>query len=213
MKLDRVSLGSKRALAAAVSLIVMLAASGTQAVPMVLFEDAADPNKATGILNLEVAGADPRGYNVAFDQAAFANEIYGDFPGDLVQLPEFFTFEGTSAAADAVNAALNTAPRLVETIGEVGAPGAPGHNIGVVTFVINPPLVEPVESIAVIRSAVEGTDWVNLNENFLTYNFDERPWAVFTVVPEPGTALLMGLGVLGLGVAGRRPRAHRRGSA
>ena len=207
MTRDRVSRGSTRALAAvAGALIVLLGAGAAQAVPTVLFEDAADPNKATGILNLEVAGGDPRGYNVTFDPAAFANEIYGEFPGDLVQLPEFFTFEGTSAAADAVNAALNTAPRLVETIGETGLPGAPGHNIGVVTFVLNPPLVDPVESIAVIRSAVEGTDWVNLNEDFLTYNFDERPWAVFTVVPEPSTALLMGLGLFGLAVHGTRRR-------
>ena len=93
-----------------VALVFLLGAGAAQAVPMVQFDDPSDLTKATGILNLDVPGGDPRGYNVVFDQQAFANQIYGPNPAspdDPARLPPFLTLESTSAAADAVNAALN----------------------------------------------------------------------------------------------------------
>ena len=189
------------------ALVLLLGASAAQAIPIVQFDDPSDQTKATGILNLDVPGFD-RPFNIVFDQQAFAFEIYGPSqasPDDPDALPPFFTGIFASDAADAANAALNAAGAL--TIGEDGSQqGSPAYNIGWSAFILDPPILDPVEGIAVIRSAVEGADWGNLGENFLLYNGDERTWAVFTVVPEPGTALLMGLGLAGLSVVGGRSR-------
>ena len=123
-----------------VALALLLGAGAAQAVPTVQFGDMDDLTKATGVLNLDVPGFGLP-FNVAFDQQAFASEIYG-FPSpaslnDPARLSPFFTLESTSAAADAVNAALNAAGAL--TIGEVGSQqGSPSHNIGWIAFVVNP---------------------------------------------------------------------------
>ncbi len=197
-----------------VALVFLLGPGAAQAVAIVQFDDSSDPTKATGILNLDVPGFGMP-FNVAFDQQAFASEIYGPSqasPDDPDPLPPFFTAMFASEAADAANAALNAAGAL--TIGEVGSQqGSPSHNIGWIAFILDPPILDPVDGIAVIRSAVGGADWGNLGENFLLYNGDERAWAVFTVVPEPGTALMLGLGLAGLGVVGRSRREESKATA
>jgi hypothetical protein len=120
-------------------------------------------------------------------------------------LAPFFSFFDTEVAAAVINAALENS--FATSIGEVGLPGTDAYNIGVVTFILDPPVLEPVQGIAVIRSANQAGNWASLGENFLLYYADERTWAVFTPVPEPGTALVLASGLIGLGCIGRR-RLH-----
>ncbi len=80
-----------------VALMFLLGAGAAQA--QVVFGDSQEPNKATGILNLDVPGFGT--FDVAFDQQAFASQIYDSFPGDLTPLPPFFTLADTETAANA----------------------------------------------------------------------------------------------------------------
>jgi cysteine-rich repeat protein len=164
-----------------VSLVLLLGVGAAQAATVV-FGDSEEPNKATGILNLEVPGFGT--FDVAFDQQAFSYEIYGSFPGDLSPLPPFFTLEDTETAANAVNAALNAEGVLAT--GEVGLPGTEAYNIGFTAFICcTLPIIDDDPSIpatAVIRSLTEGgTDWFSTGENFISWEWDERDWAVFTM--------------------------------
>jgi hypothetical protein len=160
------------ALAAGVlALGLLLGASTTQAA--VIF-DPNDPNKATGITDLNVGGTL---YDVAFNSQAFAFEIYGPFPGEF---SIFDTSAEAESASDAVCAALNAAGAL--SVGETGLPGVEGFNIGFESFIL--PLGN-VESVNVARGFIEGTDWICEDINQLTYNFDERTWAEFTPVDGP----------------------------
>ena len=194
MKKNKISLASGMA-----ALVFLLGPGAAQAVPFVQFDDSSDLTKATGILNLEVPGfALP--FNVEFDQQAFANQIYGAFPGDETPLLPFLNLTNTEDASLAVNIALNDAGAL--SIGEVGLSGTGVYNIGFRAFNLD---IGDVESIAVVRS-INGAVWASTGENFVTYNLDERDWAVFTPVPEPGTGALLGLGLAGLGVVGGRSR-------
>jgi hypothetical protein len=179
-----------------VALALLLGAGVAQA-QTVLFDDPSEPTKATGILNLDVPGF-PTPFDVEFDQQAFANQIYGPFPGDLSRLPPFATLAETEVAADAVNAVLTT--QGANAIGEVGLQGTDVFNIGWIAFVLD---VGDVESIGVVRSLNETGEWINTGENFLTWNLDERDWAVFTAVPEPGSALSMVSALATLGVVAR----------
>jgi cysteine-rich repeat protein len=178
----------------------------------VVFGDSQDPDKATGITNLEVL--DFGTFDVAFDQQAFASQIYGTFPGDQVGVDPFLTLAGTETAAAAVNALLN-AENVVE-IGEVGLAGSEVYNIGAIAFLCCeiPLLPDPdIDSIAVIRSITEsGADWFG-EENFITWNADERAWAVFTAIPEPSTTLLSVAALATLGLIRRKRRKGSEGTA
>ena len=174
---------------------------------MVLFEDASDPAKATGIANLEVPGFGA--FNVAFNQLADAFEIYGPFPGDEVPLPPFFTTSGVSTAADAVSLALNTAPSIVLEIGEVGVDGTNVYNIGVASFLCCGDgsvmiLPENIQSVALGRALGENGDWAPAEENVDIWIEEVgNNWAVFTPVPEPSTSLLSVAALATLGVVRR----------
>ena len=184
---------------------------------MVLFDDESDPTKATGIANLEVP---PFGtFDVAFNQNADAQEIYGDFPGDLVPLLPFLDASGVSTAANAVSAALNTAPTVVFEIGEVGLPGTNVYNIGVASFLCCLEegefdlLPNNLQSISVGRAFGENGDWGPAEENANTWvdNVGNN-WAVFAA-PEPSTSLLSVAALATLGVVRRWRRKGSEGTA
>jgi len=157
------------ALAAGVVALGLVLSAGTASAATVLFGDPAEPNKATGIQDLNVAGTS---YNVTFDVLAFAVEIYGSFPGSF---PIFNTSTEATNARDAVNAALNAAGAL--TVGEASADGSPIYNIGYDSFV--GPLNQ--EFVNVARGVEETGEWVTLGLNSWLYNLDEKTYAVFTV--------------------------------
>jgi len=149
--------------AGAVAVGLLLAASTAQAEDVIF--DPSDPNKATGITDLDVGGTL---YDVAFNLQAFAFEIYGAFPGNF---PIFNTAQEAGDARDAVDAALNSAGAL--SLGEDGLAGveANGFNIGFESFIVP---IGDVESVNVARGFIEGTDWISGGINSLTYNLDER---------------------------------------
>jgi cysteine-rich repeat protein len=183
---------------------------------MVLFEDESEPTKATGIANLEVPGFGT--FDVAFDQNADADDIYGDFPGDEVPLEPFFDVSGVSTAANAVSLALMAGPTVFE-IGEVGVPGTNVYNIGVASFLCCfeegelDLLPNDLQSISVGRAFGENGDWGPAEENATTWvdNVGNN-WAVFTA-PEPSTSLLSVAALATLGVVRRWRRKGSQGTA
>ena len=187
-----------------VALAFLLGAGGVQAQVQL---DPDLPTKAVGILDLDVPGFGT--FDVVFEELITAFGVYGDFPGDGVRLAPFFDIGGADTAADAVNAELSAANIL--TIGNpTGEDGFAGYNIGVNAFILN---IGDVDSITVGRSRGETGEWAWLEENFLTWIADEKPYAIFTSVPEPGADLLMVVALATLGVVARRRREVSEGTA
>jgi len=155
-------------------------------------------------------------FDVTFDQQATAGQIYGPFPGDEVPLPPFFTVPVTEMAANALNAALTASTQDVRSVGKAGTPGTEGYNIGDTAFICcRLPIIDDPEipAIAVIRSILEGDDWVNIGENFLTWDADDKGWAIFTPIPEPDSSLLAIAALATLRVVCRRRRKGSEGRA
>ena len=102
------------------------------------------------------------------------------------------------AAANAVNAALNDLTPDPTEVGPSSDEDGQLYGIGYDTG--------PGDIVTFIRGgeAQPSPPWTILEDTFTTP--DDRIYASFEVVPEPGTALLMGLGFAGLGIAGRRQR-------
>ena len=59
----------------------------------------------------------------------------------------------------------------------------------------------------------DGWNFVLTPPNLSVGNLSASSFAVFTVVPEPGTALLFGLGLAGFGVIGRSRREESKATA
>jgi hypothetical protein len=144
---------------------------------------------ATGILNLEFPGGDPLGYNVEFLFAS-AEDIWGS-PAVVF---DFNTAVPAIAASVAVSGALNTKPEVV-TVG----PNMEGRSrIPYEPLIGNNLLTD--DQVYDLNAGMwdsEGGTWSD---------FDPLTYAKFTPVPEPGTGLLLvlGLGFAGLGVVRRR---------
>ena len=156
---------------------------------------------ATGILNLEVGDTF---YNITF-RLETAQDIYGTSP-----VFDFTTSEGAEAAMGAVNAALNTEPDVMSV--------GPAYSI-----VYEVPFeflgdIAGIDFVSVREAVFIDTASINLGTPAWLQRTDpqarpyeaRKTYANFTVVPEPHTALLMGLGLAGLTVAGgpRRERNH-----
>ena len=181
--------------------------------------DSEDTVRALGITNLDIDGTL---YDVDFsEQDTNALTVYGDFsgtydfPGDILTLPDDPNDSGleAKAAVDAVNDALQTAGAMfvsgIERPGGVtDCPDAlyPGctFRVGFNGFIVP---IGSIETVAVWEGAVSGTTWSRPEDwDQLSYNFDERIYATYTLVPEPSGPLLLGAAATVLGLLRRRRR-------
>ena len=170
--------------------LLLIIASSVQAATVV-FEDGT--TQAIGILYLDLDGTL---YNVAFTAPdTTAAEAYGDFPGEL----PFDRFDMARLAADEVNSELNSAGAL--TVGAEESSGAPFYRVAWVSGALGEG-EDKIEAIGFWEAAKGDGDldpWVtNIEPDVDSYNFGERLWANFTVVPIPATAWLLGAGLIGL---------------
>jgi hypothetical protein len=142
---------------------------------------------ALQILDLELDG---QIYKVEFifDNA---NNIYGSNPttSDL----DFMSRSDSDAAVDAINGALNLE-------GDIHSVNESSSFLFTVPFVVDGQMME--RSVGFKNEA----NWLLWPDPSNTLVSNAGSYAKFTVVPEPGTALLMGLGLAGLGAAGGRSR-------
>jgi len=185
-------------LAAFVPLVALVLLLGAGAAQAFVIREPGNESRANGILNLDVGGTL---YNVAFSIPEEAAPFYGVPPGTF----DFITAEAAEAAVAAAVAELN----LAGGIDTVAAEGYPGGGPVTTEFYVAWSSEGESPPIRVNRfggSTFESTTWSNLGPDWTTA-VDLAVWARFTVVPEPGTALLMGLGLAGLGVVGRLRRA------
>ena len=199
---------------------LLLGAGGAQAATVIL--DPSDSTKAIGIRNLEIGGGDITGsslFNVDFTTQQSAASTYGFFPGDLfLFLPLDGKAEAIADTMDLINFQLNQGLGAEAGILGVGsdAPLSGSFNNYFIGYQTENG-VGPFAGVEVITAWDSGqisADWTKNTTSTFAYNADtSTAWAVITPVPEPGTALLMGLGLAGLGAAGRSRRGASRKAA
>lgn len=150
----------------------------------------------TGILNLDIGGVL---FNVDIEVASGA-DLFGDATNPS-PVPYFWGDRaGASAAVSAIVAALN------DVGGIVGATGSAGSR-----YWIDVPWGSAGSDLAVefADGPFYGDPWFNAGSGqcgFSPPDCSEEGWALFTVVPEPGTVLLLGGGLMGIAVHGRKRR-------
>ncbi len=181
--------------------------------------DSVDTVRALGITNLDIGGTL---YDVDFgEEDTTALTVYDefpgtyDFPGVILAPPDDPKNSGpeAKAAVDAVNDALQAAGAMfvsgIERPGGVtDCPDAlyPGctFRVGFNGFIVP---IGDVDTVAVWEGAVQGATWARPEDwDQLSYNFDERIYATYTVVPEPSGALLLGTAVAVVGLVRIRRR-------
>jgi hypothetical protein len=179
--------------------VVLLLGAGAANALVIL--DPALSTRAIGITNLDVSGTL---YNVSFVGVTDAASEYGD-PGVF----DFTTSVLAQTAVNAASAALNLAT-MVEVVGPLGG----NTNAFNKEFAVawnqttgNPVLAQIFKSDSIGGGGSTWSAAVAANSPYVGVGpSDGGIWARFTPVPEPGTALLMGLGFAGLGVFGRSRR-------
>jgi len=180
-----------------VALVLLLGAGAAQAF---VIRDPDNNTRATGISNLDISGTP---FNVAFSEPLEAASFYDVPPGTF----DFTTPEAAEAAVAAAVAELNLAG-MVDTVGHEGGADFPSNHVFSVAWSSEgefPGIIVNIFGATSLDTMVPFT-WVEEGSS-QALAADPRVWASFTVVPEPGTALLMGLGLAGLGVVGRLRRA------
>ncbi len=149
--------------------ISLFIAAGSTNAQDVVFGDPQNPTWATGINDLEVAGNQ---YNVTFRAFPKAAEVYGVYPGTL-------DFNTNTEAEDATIA-------MISALNNDGATGvtdanAPGQQsilvyIGYESFLLQ---LGEIKSINCNRGTYFEGNWVNDGYEALTYNGDDKGWALF----------------------------------
>jgi len=198
-------------------LALVLGAGGAQAATVVV--DPSDSTKAIGIRNLEIGGGGITGsslFNVDFTDQQSAAATYGPFPGDLfLFLPLDGKAEAIADTMDLINFELNLEGGILGVGADAPLSGSfNNYFIGYQTE----NGVGPFAGVEVITAWDSGLPvdglWNKNKSSTFGYNADtSTAWAVITPVPEPGTALLMGLGLTGLAVAGRPRRDESKATA
>ena len=188
---------SKLRMALANAVIALVFLLGVGAAQALTFETSDAGSNVTAIRNMMLGGTL---YDITFVEDT-AQGVYG--PPQFADF-DFVTAIGAEIASIAVNAALNFGAPASSFVGPDGQ-GQQAYIIGFATENIVFDLVFFQESF------FNGT-WGLLPRDTTSY-LDTRIYADFTVVPELGTALLLGLGLGGLGVAGRKRREESKATA
>jgi hypothetical protein len=146
------------------------------------------------ILDLELDG---QIYDVEFifDNA---NNIYGSNPTTMDL--DFMSRSDSDAAVGAINDALDQE-------GDIFSVNESSSFLYTVPFEVDGQTME--RSVGFEKEA----NWVRWPDSSKTLASNAGSYAKFTVVPEPSTALLMGLGLVGLGAAGRSRREESQRTA